>query len=60
MGGKKKKGKGKKGGKSKDILKQFAESPEEFMIKENVNENIIFERLSCHLEILEEENAEVR
>ena len=58
MGGKKKKGKGKKKGAS-DKLKEFAESPEEFMIKENLNEKILYEWLSVNLQSLEEENQEV-
>ena len=51
MGGKKKKGKGKKKGAS-DLLKMFAESPEEFMIKENLNEKILYEWLSINLQAL--------
>ena len=50
MGGKKKKGKKKKGG--NDLLKQFAESPEEFMIKENISEKILYEWLSINLQAL--------
>jgi|DEB0MinimDraft_12_1074336.scaffolds.fasta_scaffold109512_1 hypothetical protein len=58
MGAKKKKGK-KKGGAGKDLLKKFAESPEEFMIKENVTERIVIDRLSLRLDLLEEENSEL-
>ena len=57
MGGKKKKGKGKK--KASDALKAFAESPEEFMIKENLNEKILYEWLSVNLQALEDDNQEV-
>ena len=58
MGAKKKKGGAKKGG-GKDLLKKFAESPEEFMIKENVTERIVIDRLTLRLDLLEEENADL-
>ena len=59
MGGKKKKGKGGKKKGASDLLKQFAESPEEFMIKENLNEKILYEWLRVNLQALEEDNNEV-
>jgi len=62
MGGKKKGGKGKKGKKKKDtgILKAFMETPEETLIRENLTEGIVFDRLTLELDLLEEENDEIR
>ena len=58
MGPKKKGGKkkGKKGGDAAAMLKKFAESPHEFMIKENMTEIIVAELIGLNLEGLEEEN----
>ena len=61
MGAKKKKGKGKKGKKGGDtakLMKAIAESPHEFMIKENMMETIGLERMALVLEDFEEINAE--
>lgn len=56
MGPKKKGKKGKKGGEAAAMLKKFAESPREFMIKENMTEIIVHEIIGLRLEELEEEN----
>jgi len=56
MGPKKKGKKGKKGGDAAAMLKKFAESPSEFMIKENMTEIIVHEIIGLRLEELEEEN----
>ena len=61
MGAKKKKGKGKKGKKGGDtakLLKAIAESPHEFMIKENIMETIALERMSLVLDDFEDINAD--
>ena len=58
MGAKKKKGGKKKGG-GKDLLKKLMETPEELIIKENLTERIVIERLGISLDELEEENNEL-
>ena len=62
MGAKKKKGgkgkKGKKGGDIAKLLKAIAESPTEFMIKENIMETIALERMGLHLDDFEDINSE--
>lgn len=58
MGPKKKGKKGKKGGDNAAMLKKFAESPEEFMIKENMTEIIVNEIVGLRLEELEAMNKE--
>ena len=60
MGGKKKKGKGKKKkGGAPAYLKMIAESPEEYMVKESISERIVIERLAIGLAELEEDNQEI-
>ena len=61
MGPKKKggkKGKKGKGGDAAAMLKKFAESPQEFMIKENMTELIVREIIGLRLDELEEENKQ--
>ena len=61
MGAKKKvkKGKkGKKGGDTAKLLKAIAESPQEFMVKENIMETIALERMSLVLDDFEDINSD--
>lgn len=49
MGAKKKGGK-KKGGGGKDILKKLAETPQELLVKESLNEQIVIDKLTIRLD----------